>query len=103
MQKFRNFHEIFSVSLQMEYIKGMTKKEYQLIYAKKPLETEELRDPDEVSAFLESRFYREYIIDRGIDEGRSLAEIERELSCDKTGDNIKLLEANDKIIRTPGS
>uniref|UniRef100_A0A1I8EY00 Uncharacterized protein n=1 Tax=Wuchereria bancrofti TaxID=6293 RepID=A0A1I8EY00_WUCBA len=67
--------------IRMEYIKGMTSKEYQLIFAKKPLEIKELRDPD-----------KEYNIERGIDEGHSLVEIEQKFLHDETYDDVKLLE-----------
>ncbi|MCP9257311.1 Methionine--tRNA ligase, mitochondrial [Dirofilaria immitis] len=41
--------------VKMEYIKGRTNKEYQLIFAKKPLEIKDSRDPDEVAAYLENK------------------------------------------------
>ncbi|VDK29835.1 unnamed protein product [Gongylonema pulchrum] len=95
---------IFLCLLQMEYIKGTARKEYQVIYARKPLEAKELRDPDEVEAFLQSRLTREYIIERGIDEGLSLPEIERELAFDKSDDKVPQLDkAKDKPLQIPGS
>lgn len=83
-----------SYYLQMEYIKGKTNKEYQLIFAKKPLEVRELRDPDKVAAFLENKLMKEYIIECGIDAGHSLVEIEQEFLHDKTFNDTKLLEGS---------
>uniref|UniRef100_A0A8R1XYY1 Methyltransf_25 domain-containing protein n=1 Tax=Onchocerca volvulus TaxID=6282 RepID=A0A8R1XYY1_ONCVO len=80
--------------VRMEYIKGTTNKEYQLILAKKPLEIKELRDPDEVAAYLENKLMKEYVIECGIDQGHSLVEIEREFLCDKIHNNVKLLGEN---------
>ncbi|CAG9536801.1 unnamed protein product [Cercopithifilaria johnstoni] len=78
--------------IRMEYIKGKTNKEYQLIFAKKPLEIRELRDPDKVAAFLENKLMKEYIIECGIDEGHSLVEMEQEFLRNKIYDDVKLLE-----------
>uniref|UniRef100_A0A0R3RR13 Methyltransf_11 domain-containing protein n=1 Tax=Elaeophora elaphi TaxID=1147741 RepID=A0A0R3RR13_9BILA len=88
--------------IRMEYVKGKTNKEYQLIFAKKPLEIRELRDPDEVSAFLENKLMKEYVIERSIDEGHSLVEIDREFLSGKTYDDVKLLEGS-KSGRITGS
>ncbi|VIO88300.1 regulatory protein, putative [Brugia malayi] len=78
--------------IRMEYIKGMTSKEYQLIFAKKPLEIKELRNPDKVAAYLKNKLMKEYIIERGIDEGHSLVEIEQGFLHDETYDDVRLLE-----------
>uniref|UniRef100_A0A1I7V567 Methyltransf_11 domain-containing protein n=1 Tax=Loa loa TaxID=7209 RepID=A0A1I7V567_LOALO len=74
--------------VRMEYVKGMTNKEYQLIFAKKPLEIRELRDPDKVAIYLKNKIMKEYIIERGIDEGHSLVEIQQEFLDDETYDDV---------------
>lgn len=79
---------------QMEYVKGRTNKEYQLIFAKKPLEMKELRDPDRVTAFLKEKLMKEYVIECGIDEGHSLVDIQREFLSEETYDDVNLLEGS---------
>ncbi|VDN03151.1 unnamed protein product [Thelazia callipaeda] len=76
---------------QMEYIKGRTSSEYQLITAKKPLQIKDLRDPDVVAAYLESKFLREYFIERSIDDGHSVVDVEKELLSDEF-DDIRSVE-----------
>lgn len=79
----------------MEYIKGTTNKEYQLIFAKKPLEIRDLRDPDEFAVYLENKLMKEYIIERAIDEGHSPVESELEFLRNKNYDDVKLLKGNE--------
>ncbi|VDK75608.1 unnamed protein product [Litomosoides sigmodontis] len=86
--------------VRMEYTKGRTNKEYQLIFAKKPLEMRELRDPNEVAAFLEEKLMKEYVIERSIDDGHSLVDIQHEFLHDKTYDDTNLLEGSNSDCMT---
>lgn len=85
----------------MDYVKGKTNKEYQLIFAKKPLEIKELRDPNKYAAYLENKVMNEYIVERSIDEGYSL-EIQGEFLRDETFDDVELLKGS-KPNRLPSS
>lgn len=75
---------------KVEYVDSGVGTEYQMIIARKPAVVDDRRDPEAVSRWLEGKLMFDYVLDKGIEEGESTIDVQRQIEAAKIDEKLAL-------------